>query len=337
MLYDPTQQEAREYLWSRLKAGYCETPGVACTRRPPRFIASCVRRCPRDQDILARCKRARDFNVQRAARRRLLQRVCGHRSDGWHAVSVLAHALNFRWAEGRRGERGGHADAQRVGRDAAVWRCAVERRHTIQVELAASVDRCRPEYADEWHSVVDHGEKPRPQYPVAGLTADAQDIGGYAGGNPASADFRELVVRWFQFGVTCPLFRQHGARDTGPWLLGNASLAAVNATIALRQALRGYVLQSTAAASATGLPINRPLWWDFPSDPEAWGCTSAYMFGPDYLASPVTAPGAQNWTVYLPRGATYTHYFTGRSFTGGVNITVATPLETFPLFKVART
>ena len=35
-----------------------------------------------------------------------------------------------------------------------------------------------------------------------------EQIGGYAGGNPADPAFRELIVRWFQFGVLCPIFRQ---------------------------------------------------------------------------------------------------------------------------------
>ena len=42
------------------------------------------------------------------------------------------------------------------------------------------------------------------------------DIGGYFGGNPQDAEFQELIVRWFQFGAFCPLFRLHGHRDGGP-------------------------------------------------------------------------------------------------------------------------
>jgi alpha-glucosidase (family GH31 glycosyl hydrolase) len=48
-------------------------------------------------------------------------------------------------------------------------------------------------------------------------------IGGYGGGDPKDPVFRELIVRWFQYGMTCPLFRQHGSRPTEIWLLGNAS------------------------------------------------------------------------------------------------------------------
>jgi len=32
------------------------------------------------------------------------------------------------------------------------------------------------------------------------------------GGDPSNPEFQELIVRWFQFGAFCPLFRLHGAR-----------------------------------------------------------------------------------------------------------------------------
>ncbi len=38
------------------------------------------------------------------------------------------------------------------------------------------------------------------------------DIGGFYGGDPNTAYFRELMVRWFQYGVFCPVFRLHGWR-----------------------------------------------------------------------------------------------------------------------------
>eukprot|EP01045_Picozoa_sp_COSAG04_P048351 COSAG04_NODE_18502_length_440_cov_0.648094_1_plen_86_part_10 len=42
------------------------------------------------------------------------------------------------------------------------------------------------------------------------------DIGGYGGGNIDSLNFRQLIVRWFQWGAFCPLFRNHGSRNHGP-------------------------------------------------------------------------------------------------------------------------
>ena len=77
------------------------------------------------------------------------------------------------------------------------------------------------------------------------------------GGKPEDPEFRELIVRWFQYGLTCPLFRQHGSRPTEIWLLGNESEAAIESTIALRNHLQPYIMQQMEQVSKTGQPINR--------------------------------------------------------------------------------
>ena len=42
---------------------------------------------------------------------------------------------------------------------------------------------------------------------LSGITYWTTDIGGFGGGNTEDPDFRELIVRWFQWGAFCPLFR----------------------------------------------------------------------------------------------------------------------------------
>jgi alpha-D-xyloside xylohydrolase len=123
------------------------------------------------------------------------------------------------------------------------------------------------------------------------------DIGGYSGGRPADPGFRELIVRWFQFGLTCPLFRQHGARATEPWGYGDVSLAAIKKAMQVREDLRSYIMDAMERVSRTGQPINRPLFFDFPEDPESWKTKDVYMFGPTMLAAPVTDMGARNRTL----------------------------------------
>ena len=51
---------------------------------------------------------------------------------------------------------------------------------------------------------------------VSGIPWWTTDIGGFKNGDPTTAYFRELIVRWFQFGAFCPLFRLHGVREPGP-------------------------------------------------------------------------------------------------------------------------
>ena len=47
---------------------------------------------------------------------------------------------------------------------------------------------------------------------MSGIPWWTTDIGGFHGGDVNSAYFRELIVRWFQYGLFCPLFRLHGVR-----------------------------------------------------------------------------------------------------------------------------
>jgi alpha-D-xyloside xylohydrolase len=104
-----------------------------------------------------------------------------------------------------------------------------------------------------------------------------------------------------------------------------------------RKGKKDYIMAAMKAAADTGMPVNRPLFFDFPSDQKAWGIEDEYMFGPDYLVAPVTDMGARNWTLYLPGTATtkWTHEFSSKSYDGGQTVTIDTPLDEFPLFKMA--
>ena len=104
---------------------------------------------------------------------------------------------------------------------------------------------------------------------MSGIVYWTTDIGGFGGGHTESADFRELIVRWFQWGVFCPLFRLHGDRG-GPtwppgepgvcgadasneiWMFGNESEAAIVKVMRIREQIRPYVMDQYEAAAADG-------------------------------------------------------------------------------------
>ena len=109
---------------------------------------------------------------------------------------------------------------------------------------------------------------------MSGMPYWTSDIGGYNGGNISSPMFRELIVRWFQWGAFCPLFRNHGRRGGGAsvddsgqcgrtgasneiWNFGAASEAAIARVMHLREQLRPYVLEQYKAAAADGTPVMR--------------------------------------------------------------------------------
>ncbi len=145
---------------------------------------------------------------------------------------------------------------------------------------------------------------------MSGLAWWTTDIGGFHGGDPDDPGFRELLVRWFEFGVFCPVTRLHGLRepkdgwDTGgpnePWSFGPEVEGLVRRLMDVRQALRPYVRTCFEEAHVSGAPLLRSMWLAFPDDPEAETLDDQYLFGPDLLVAPVLAPGQRRRDVYLP-------------------------------------
>ena len=68
--------------------------------------------------------------------------------------------------------------------------------------------------------------------------------------------------------MTCPMFRQHGARDhTAIWFYGSEDEKILGDIIKLRAGpLKPYIVGELAKLNETGRPFNRPLMWDFPAD-----------------------------------------------------------------------
>lgn len=183
---------------------------------------------------------------------------------------------------------------------------------------------------------------------LSGIYWWTTDIGGY---NPAGLDdqqFQELILRWFQFGAFCPLFRLHGYRDpplpenqcgfsgghNEVWLF-NYSRQIID-IIHLRESLRDYVEYHLTIASENGTPILRPMFYDFPEDPQCYTAEDQFMFGPDYLVAPVYIYQAKSRSVYLPvvedQRFTWQHFYTKEIYPGGHRYEIPTTVNDFPLF-----
>ncbi|MBV9794762.1 MAG: glycoside hydrolase family 31 protein [Actinobacteria bacterium] len=192
---------------------------------------------------------------------------------------------------------------------------------------------------------------------LSGIPWWTTDIGGFTGGNGEDPEFRELLVRWFQWGVFCPVTRLHGFREpqefTGEatwrtfnevlgsgaanevWSYGEDVYQILAGCLRTREALRPYVREQMTAAHQRGTPVMRPLFYDFPADPTAWEVEDQYLFGPDVLVAPILAYQQRERAVYLPPGRTWVEVATGTEHAGGQTVTVAAPLELTPVFAAA--
>lgn len=186
---------------------------------------------------------------------------------------------------------------------------------------------------------------------LCGIPWWTTDIGGFINGDPEDPAFRELIVRWFQFGVFCPIFRLHGfrlpypdraildpdgkCRSGGPnevWSFGRQSYEIIVRYMKIRERIRPYIMTQMQKASLDGTPVMRPLFYDFPGDEILYSVGDAYMFGPDLLVAPVVEAGAVARKVYLPCGADWTNAFSGKIYRGGQTVVADAPLDTIPLF-----
>jgi alpha-D-xyloside xylohydrolase len=191
---------------------------------------------------------------------------------------------------------------------------------------------------------------------LSGIPWWTSDVGGYGCGfSKLDNDpyMKELIVRWYQFGLFCPVFRTHGCRkdpdpdpnvgvcqpkqrSCGPnevWSYGNATQATLSQYIKERHTLKPYIAALAANVTARAVPTMRPLWWEFPEDQGSYGVDNQYMLGPEYLVAPVTSQGQKTKSVYFPPG-TWKNYFTGELEQGPGTKTVDTSdITIFPVYS----
>ncbi|MEM4871061.1 MAG: glycoside hydrolase family 31 protein [Thermofilaceae archaeon] len=169
-------------------------------------------------------------------------------------------------------------------------------------------------------------------YCLSGLPWWCTDIGGFFSGSPDSEGYREIFVRWFQWGVFCPIFRVHGTYfPKEPWRFGPEVERILVDYIKLRYRLLPYIYSLAWKVHSEGYTMMRHLAMDFPDDPEALEVDDEFMFGPFLLIAPVTTPSTYERDVYLPSGLWY-DFWTGESYSGGRYVRVPSPLDRIPVF-----
>ena len=190
-----------------------------------------------------------------------------------------------------------------------------------------------------------------------------------SGSAPKNPQFQELYVRWMQYGLFCPVFRSHGADAPREiWQFGKKGepvYDAIEKQIRLRYRLIPYLYSTAWQVTSNNDSYMRPLFADFANDRKVWDMTDEFMFGRSILACPIVNPqyteekiirtnamtgwdrqnvsggspaGTVDWaakktaTKYLPKGATWYDFWTGKQMKGGQTVTLETTLDRVPMF-----
>ena len=169
---------------------------------------------------------------------------------------------------------------------------------------------------------------------LSGIPYWTTDIGGFTSGNTNDPAYRELFVRWFEYGAFCPVFRVHGTRSNNQnelWSYGPEVQAILVSYDRLRYRLMPYIYSIAWKTTSEDYTPMRPLVMDFLSDRRVHNIGDQFMFGPAILVNPVTEPEAVTRHLYLPPVKWY-DFWTGRAISGGKAIDAPAPLDRMPLY-----
>ena len=172
-------------------------------------------------------------------------------------------------------------------------------------------------------------------FSITGLPYWTTDTGGFfhPRNQYTSPDYNELLTRWFEWSTFCPILRIHGngtATEIWNWLPETqTNLIAFDQ---LRYRMLPYNYSVAWKITSDRYTAMRPLVMDFPNDKNVLSIADEYMFGPAFLACPVTTPQATSREVYLPAGTSWVDFWTAETLAGGKTVTANAPINIMPLF-----
>jgi len=187
---------------------------------------------------------------------------------------------------------------------------------------------------------------------IAGIPLWTCDIGGFHGGDITDDKFKELIIRWFEYGTFCPVMRLHGDRNPHKkplseklgggmcasgasnevWSFGEDVEKILTKYIEIRECLFPYLKEAVKESHEKGTPVIKPLFYDFDKDAYCWDIEDEFLLGHDLLVAPIYEYQKRERVVYLPKGANWVDVWTKEIIEGGVTIIVNSPIDRIPLY-----
>lgn len=234
--------------------------------------------------------------------------------------------------------RSGFAGIQR--NSVAVWSGdTVSRWNNLSDQIASGVNFSMSGIPNWTHDIGGYAQETRFQAGDVGSAQENRSTGVGQARREDMEEWRELNLRWFQFGAFSPLFRSHGEVVKREIYNLSADDDAMRDSMVgylkLRYRLMPYIYTMAADTHYKAGTMMRGLVMDFPQDERVKDIKDQYMFGPALMVAPVTRHGARSRQVYLPAGADWVDFHTGERYRGGAEITAQAPRERIPVFMRA--
>jgi len=158
-------------------------------------------------------------------------------------------------------------------------------------------------------------------------------------GSEDQKEWRELSVRWNQFGAFVPLFRSHGQPPYRElWNIAPDTHPAYKSMLyytQLRYRLMPYIYTMAGMCHFNDFTMMRPLVMDYERDAKVLNISDQYMFGCNLMICPVTTYKARNREVYFPKNEGWYNLYNGAFTAGGEKETVDAPYNRMPIYVPA--
>lgn len=178
------------------------------------------------------------------------------------------------------------------------------------------------------------GLKPQPeislQMGLQGLAYMHSDLGGFAG----NLDDDELYTRWLQYGTFQPIFRPHAQEEvpSEPVFKNEKTKALVKKAIELRYKLLPYNYTMAFENTQSGKLLMRPLFFEEPENYKMYAISNTYLWGDNFLVSPVVKPGITTQKVTFPSTNNWFDFYTGEKYKKGSEASVKVVEDHIPVF-----
>ncbi|MFD0670715.1 TIM-barrel domain-containing protein [Cohnella sp. GCM10027633] len=174
---------------------------------------------------------------------------------------------------------------------------------------------------------------------ISGVPYWSWDLAGFTGTFPSA----ELYKRSVEMSVFSPVMQIHSEKsnppvneERTPW---NVQTRSGDGTVIdhferyanIRMNLLPYIYSEATKTSATGVPLMRAMFLEYPSDSNTYDLPYQYMFGDNLLVAPIVDQGVTTKSVYLPAGE-WIDFFYGALRPGNQTISYYADVNSIPVF-----
>lgn len=168
------------------------------------------------------------------------------------------------------------------------------------------------------------------QMNMQGMAFMHSDLGGFAG------DYfdNELYLRWLQYGVFQPIFRPHAQEEVASEVARKdiVTMAKAKKQVELRYQLLPYNYTLAFENNQKGTPLMRPLFFEEPNNAKLQTMSETYLWGTDFLVTPITKPGCTETSIYFPKNNNWFDFYSNQKQEGGVTSKVNVLEDHIPVY-----